>query len=40
VVWAVVLVGYALLTSIALCAERRYPLGEENAPIVLRQATD
>ena len=39
-VWAVVLVGYALLTSIALRAERTYPLGDENALIVLRQEPD
>jgi uncharacterized membrane protein len=39
-VWAVVLVGYGMLTWIGLCAERTYPLGDENALIVLRQEPD
>jgi uncharacterized membrane protein len=39
-VWAVVLVGYGVLTWIGLCAERTYPMGEENARAVLTQEPD
>jgi uncharacterized membrane protein len=40
VVWAVVVLGYAVLTAIGLGAERTYPMGEETAQAVLSQEPD
>ena len=40
VVWAVVVLGYAVLTAIGLGAERTYPMGEETARAVLSQEPD